>query len=100
VNRLREPSADHDGHAGPVRRESDALAPIDPERHALEMRIEHAKRRIVEDLNRASALVGDVAAHAVRRLGTIAVVAGVVLASVVAYAFVRRSRRRARIDWR
>ncbi len=64
------------------------------------MRIERAKSRIVEDLNRASAQVREVAAHAWRRLGTLVVVSGVVLAGIVIGALARRSRRRVRINWR
>jgi hypothetical protein len=76
------------------------LVPVDPERHALEARIEHAKNRIVEDLNRASGLVRDAAARAGRGLGRLAVYAGVVVAGVIALAIARRTRRRIRITWR
>ncbi len=75
---------------------------IDPERHALEMRIERAKSRIVEDLNRASARRSARWPRRPRRrwLGTVAVVAGVLLAGIVVGALARRSRRRVRIQWR
>jgi hypothetical protein len=99
VNRLREPRPDDNGQSRPARREESALVPVDLERRALELRIEHAKNRIVEDLNRASAQVREAAATTFRRLGTLAVIAGVVLASVVAGVLFRWSRR-ARIDWR
>ena len=80
--------------------EGGTLVPVDPERHALEVRIEQAKNRIVEDLNRASGLLRDVARRTGRRLGTAAVVSGVVVAAIVVVALVRRSRRRVRISWR
>ncbi len=74
--------------------------PVDPERHALEMRIERAKDRIVEDLNRASGLVRGVVARAGRGLGLIALcAAGVVLLGVVAAARAWH-KRRIRITWR
>ncbi len=76
------------------------LVPVDPERHALEVRIEHAKNRIVEDLNRASGLVRDAAFRAGRGLGRLAVAAGVVVVGVIALALARRGRRRIRITWR
>jgi hypothetical protein len=76
------------------------LVPVDPERHALEMRIEHAKSRIAEDLERASALVRQVASRAGRGLGTLVVVTGLVVAGMVVAALAWRSRRRGRIRWR
>jgi hypothetical protein len=89
VNRLSEREPD-----------SVTLVPVDPERHALEMRIEHAKHRLVEDLNRASGLVRDVAASAGRGLGRLAVFSGVFVAGVLVALMVRRHRRRLRITWR
>jgi len=89
VNRLNEHSV-----------EGGTLMPADPERRALEMRIEHAKSRIVADLNRASELVRGVASRAKRRLGTLAVVSGVLVAGIVVAALFRRNRRRVRIQWR
>jgi hypothetical protein len=89
VNRLSE----HQHEGG-------TLVPVDPERHALEVRIERAKGRIVEDLNRASGLLRDVARRTGRRLGTALVLSGVILGGIVIAAFVRRSRRRVRITWR
>jgi hypothetical protein len=89
VNRLSE------------RRPEDAtLVPVDPERHALEMRIEHAKSRLVEDLNRASALVKNLASRAGRGVGTLAVVAGVTLVAVVLTLAIRRKRRQVTVRWR
>jgi hypothetical protein len=73
--------------------------PVDPERHALEMRIEHARARLVEDLDRASALVRRVASRAGRRLGTALVLTGIVVGIAVA-ALVRWNQRQIRIRWR
>lgn len=78
----------------------DTLVPVDPERHALEMRIERAKERIVEDLERASARVREMARRTGRGLGTLAVVSGLLLAGIVATALVRRRRRRLRVVFR
>jgi hypothetical protein len=78
----------------------DTLVPVDPERHALEMRIEHAKNRIVEDLERATARFREAARRTGRGLGTLAVVSGLLLAGVVVAALVRARRRRIRITWR
>jgi hypothetical protein len=78
---------------------NDTLVPVDPERHALQVRIEHSKERIVEDLQRASALVRGAAARAGRGLGTIFVVAGLAIAAAIVAALVQR-RRRVRITWR
>lgn len=89
VNRLSEHSL-----------EGGTLVPADPERHALEMRIEHTKSRIVADLNRASDLVRDVVSRAKRGLGTLAVVSGVLVAGIVVAALFRRNRRRVHIQWR
>lgn len=94
-------------HAADVNRlsqqvpESDTLVPVDPERHALEMRIEHAKSRIVEDLNRASDLFRDVASRTGRGLGRFALISGIVVAGTILLAMMRlRSRRRIRITWK
>jgi hypothetical protein len=89
VNRLSEHSL-----------ESGTLVPADPERRALEMRIEHAKSRIVADLNRASGIARDLAARTRRGLGTLAVVSGIVVAGIVVAALFRRNRRRVHIQWR
>ena len=80
--------------------EGGTLVPADPERRALEMRIEHAKSRIVADLDRASGIVRDVATRARRGLGTLAVVSGVLVAGIVVAALFRRNRRRVHIQWR
>lgn len=72
--------------------------PVDPERHALEMRIEHAKHRIAEDVERAAALVRGAAARAGRGLGTLIVLSGVLLAAITLTAVVRWRRRR-RFPW-
>lgn len=81
--------------------EPDTLVPVDPERHALQMRIEHAKSRIVEDLNRASDLFRDVAARTGRGLGRLALISGVVVAGAILMAIVRtRGRKRIRITWK
>jgi hypothetical protein len=77
------------------------LTPVDPERHALEMRIEHAKHRIVEDLNRASDLFRDVAKRTGRGLGRLALISGIAVAGAIILAAMRmRSRRRVRITWK
>lgn len=76
------------------------LAPIDPERHALEMRIERAKSRIVEDLNRASALLRDVAARTGRGIGRAALIAGLVAAGAIVLLIARLRGRRIRITWK
>jgi hypothetical protein len=89
VNRLSEHSA-----------EGGTLLPADPERRALEMRIERAKSRMVADLNRASGLVGEVASRVRHGLGTLAVVSGVLIVGIVVAALFRRNRRRIRIQWR
>ena len=78
----------------------DSLVPVDPERHALEMRIEHAKHRIVEDLERASALFRDVARRTGRGVGTALVVSALFIVGAVAAALLRRRRRRLRVTWR
>ncbi len=80
--------------------EDGTLVPVDPERHALEVRIERAKGRIVEDLDRASGLLRDVARRAERRFGTALVLSGIFLGGLVIAALVRRSRRRVHITWR
>ena len=89
MNRLSE----HQNEVG-------TLVPVDPERHALEVRIERAKARLVEDLNRASGLLRDVAQRTGRTFGTVLVVSGVILGGLVIAALLRRSRRPVRITWR
>jgi hypothetical protein len=64
------------------------------------MRIEHAKSRLAEDLERASALLRQVASRAGRGLGTLVVISGLVLVGVVAAALTWRRRARVRIRWR
>lgn len=76
------------------------LVPVDPERHALEVRIELAKGRIVADLNRASGLVRNVVRRTGRTFGTALVTSGLILGGLLLAAFVRRRRRRVRITWR
>jgi hypothetical protein len=76
----------------------DTLVPVDPERHALEVRIAHAKERIVEDLNRASALVRGAAVRAGRGLGAAVIVAGLAVAATILALIARR--RRIRVTWR
>ena len=90
VNRLSE-----------LRQGGDTLVPVDPERHALEERIERAKARIVEDLNRASGLVRGAVSRAGIGLGVAGLcAAGLLFAGLVTTALVRRRRRRLRITWR
>jgi hypothetical protein len=88
VNRLSEHSV-----------EGGTLMLADPERRALEMRIERAKSRIVADLNRASGLVHDVASRARHRLGMLAVVSAVFVTVILVAALFLRNRRRVRILW-
>jgi hypothetical protein len=76
------------------------LVPVDPERHALEMRIEHAKARIVEDVNRASGLLREIASSARRGLGWLLVGACALIAGGAALALARRQRRRIRVTWK
>jgi hypothetical protein len=76
----------------------DSLVPVDPERHALEVRIAHAKDRIVEDLNRASALFRGAAARAGRGIETVMIVAGLAIAAAILALLTRR--RRIRVTWR
>lgn len=78
----------------------ETLVPVDPERHALEMRIEQAKHRLVEDLEQAGVLVRRVVSRAGRGLGTLVVLSGVMLAGIAVAALVRRNRRQIRIRWR
>ena len=84
----------------PPRPENGTLVPVDPERHALEMRIEHAKGRLVEDLERASAAVRQVASRAGRGLGTALVLGGILAAGVAITMMLRWNRRQIRIRWR
>jgi hypothetical protein len=76
------------------------LVPVDPERHALEARIEHAKNSIVEDLNRAGSLLREVAARTGRGIGRGLLAAGVVVAGAVLFGVLWWQRRRARLAWR
>ena len=76
------------------------LLPVDPVRHALQARIEGAKTRIVEDLNRATALVQDAATRAGRGLGRLALLAGLVVAGAILAVARARRRRRIRVVWR
>jgi len=83
-----------------LRQGSDTLVPVDPERHALEQRIELAKARIAEDLDRASGLVRGVVSRAGRGLGLLGLcAAGLVVAGLVTVGL-RRRRRRIRVSWR
>jgi hypothetical protein len=74
------------------------LALVDPDRRALEARIEQAKNRLVQDLNRASRLVRRAAGTVGRGVLRAAVVGGLIVAAL-AVAFVRR-RHRIRVTWR
>lgn len=76
------------------------LVPVDPERHALERRIELAKSRIIEDMNRAGNLVREVASRAGRGAGRALLIAGVVVAGAILIALVRTRGRRIRITWK
>jgi hypothetical protein len=72
--------------------------PVDPERYAIEVRIAHAKERIVEDLNRASALFRGAAARAGRGIEAVVIVAGLAIAAAILAVLTRR--RRIRVTWR
>ena len=76
------------------------LEPVDPERHALEMRIEQAKGRLMEDLERASAAMRRAAARAGWGVGTAVVVSGILLAGLALTLLVRGTRRQIRVRWR
>jgi hypothetical protein len=89
VNRLRSERWDD----GP-------LEPVDPERHALEVRIEQAKGRLLEDLERASVAMRRVAKRAGWGVGTAVVVSGLVLAGVALTLLARGTRRQIRVLWR
>lgn len=80
--------------------EESAWVPVDPTRHAIERRIEHAKGRIVEDLNRAGKLLRDVASRTGRGVGRWALVSGVLIAGAIVVAVVRLRGRRIRISWK
>ena len=80
--------------------EASDLVPVDPERHALESRIEHAKGRIVEDLNRAGRLLRDAAARTGRGVSRFALISGVLVAGAIVLAIVRLRGRRIRITWK
>lgn len=80
--------------------EPDPYGPVDAERHALERRIEHAKSRLVEDLQRASGLLREAAARTGRGVGRLALLAGLCVAGAVLFLAVRRRGRRIRITWK
>lgn len=81
------------------RPEPEDLSPIDPERHALEARIEHAKGRLVEDLGRAEKVLREVAGRTGRGLGRAVLISTVLVAGALLVSLLRR-RRRIRITWR
>jgi hypothetical protein len=78
------------------------LVPVDPERRALEVRIDLAKARLFQDLNRASHLAKRAAKQAAgvagRGLLRVALVGGLLLLGLTA-ALIRR-RRRLRVVWK
>jgi hypothetical protein len=79
-----------------------ALVPVDRERRALEVRIDLAKARLFQDLNRVSTIARQTVRHAAgaagRGLLRVALVGGLLLVGLVA-AFARR-RRRLRFVWK
>jgi hypothetical protein len=93
VNRLSEP-----------RPTSDALAPYDQVRHALEARIELAKERLFADLDQAQKQLRSVASGAARgvarRITRAMLVGGVLVLGIVAALVLRRPQRRVRIVWK
>lgn len=78
------------------------LAPVDPERRALEVRIAVAKSRLFQDLNRVSTMAKHTAKQAAgaagRGLLRVALVGGLLVVGLVA-AFIRR-KRRLRVVWK
>jgi hypothetical protein len=78
------------------------LVPVDRERRALEVRIDLAKARLFQDLNRASTIAKQTARHAAgvagRGLLRVALVGGLLLVGL-GFAFIRR-RRRLRVVWK
>lgn len=79
-----------------------ALVPVDRERRALEVRIDLAKARLFQDLNRVSTIakqtVSNAAEAAGRGLLRVALVGGLLLVGLAA-AFIHR-RRRLRFVWK
>jgi len=74
------------------------LVRVDPERRAIDLRIEHAKNRLIQDLNRASTLFKRAAGTASRTVQRILLVGGL-LAVGLLVAFIRR-RHRIRVTWK
>jgi len=72
---------------------------IDPERQAIQLRIETAKSRLVADLDRASKIVRNAASTARRSVGRVVLVGGLLLCGLAISYFVRR-RKRLRVIWR
>jgi hypothetical protein len=81
---------------------SSTPVPADPERRALEVRIDLAKARLFQDLNRVSTIAKLTARRAAgaasRGLLRVAVIGGLLLVGLVS-AFIRR-RRRLRVVWK
>lgn len=80
--------------------EETTWVPVDPTRLAMERRIEHAKERIVEDLNRAGRLLRDVASRTSRGVGKVALISGVLIAGAIVALAMRLRGRRIRITWK
>jgi hypothetical protein len=74
------------------------LVPVDPARRALEVRIEQAKNRLAQDLNRASRLVRRAAGTAGRGMLRVMLLGGLFVVGL-AVALVRR-RHRIRVTWK
>jgi hypothetical protein len=98
VNRLR--SEHSEAGANQERWNDVPLEPVDPERHALAMRIEQAKGRLLEDLERASTAMRRAATRAGWGVGTAVVVSGILLAGLALTLLVRGTRRQIRVLWR
>jgi hypothetical protein len=79
------------------------LVPVDPERRALEVRIERAKARLFQDLNRVSTMAKQTAKQAAgaagRGLLRVALLGGLLAVGLVS-AFILRRRRRLRVVWK
>jgi hypothetical protein len=90
VNRLIEQPKEHA-----------TLLPVDPQRRLLETRIEHAKERLADDLDRAVSLARQATTTVRRGLARVALMGGLLLAgALVALVQRRRRRHQLRFTWK